>query len=213
MKFDYSFVDLDYTLFDTRKLENEMWEVFSSYGVTHQDYDETYKQSLCTVSREYFDYSFEEHVDFLKQRGYNLDAKVVGELNNLLDKNHLFADSLDFINFLKSISNKTILLTAGDAKFQEEKIKHSEIENLFDEVVILNGHKDEYLRPILQNGYKILFVNDSWRENVMIRKEFEHLSMVGIDGPHGRKQNDGHLPGLDYVANLTQAKIYVSGLE
>ena len=101
MKFDYSFLDVDYTIFNTGKFEDEIWAVFSSRDVTRKDYEETYKQSLCTVSREEFDYNFQEHVDFLKKREYKLGLDVVEELNKLMEKNHLFSDSIDFIKFLK----------------------------------------------------------------------------------------------------------------
>jgi phosphoserine phosphatase len=213
MKFDYAILDLDYTLFDTRKLENDMWDIFTSQGVSRQDYEETYRQSLCTISREEFDYDFQEQVDFLRGRGYELGWDVVENLNNLLNNNYLFPDSIEFVKFLKTISAKVVLLTAGDEEFQKKKVDRSNIRQLFDEVVVLNGHKDDYLRPIVEKGFKILFVNDSWRENIHLRKEFNNLFMVGIDGPHGRKDNDGELEGLKYVPTLTDAKKYVAEIK
>ena len=213
MKFDYSFVDVDYTIFDTGKFEDEIWAAFSSWGVSRKDYDETYKQSLCTVSREEFDYNFQEHVDFLRERGYKLGQDVVEELNKLMDDDHLFPDSVDFIKFLKENSTKVILLTAGDLKFQEEKIKHSGIWPMFDEVMILNGHKDDYLQSFIDKGCKILFVNDSWRENTALRKRFPDLFIIGTDGPHGRRDNDAEKVKLIYLPTLTDIKNYVAGLK
>lgn len=213
MKFDYSFLDVDYTIFDTRKFGDDIWAIFSSRGVSRIDYEETYRESLCTVSREEFDYNFQEHVDFLRERGYKLEQSVVEELNNLMNNNYLFPDSIDFINFLKTISAKVILLTAGDLKFQEEKIQHCGITELFDEVVILKGHKDEYIQPFVEKNYKILFVNDSWRENIALRKKFDSLYMVAVDGPHGRKSNDGEVKNLIYLPSLTAIKNYVIGLK
>ncbi len=210
MEFDYSFIDLDYTLFDTRKLEDEMWAIFSSLGVSRKDYDETYKESLCTVSKEYFDYSFQEHADFLKERDYKLGPDIV---DKLLDNDHLFADSVDFIKFLKTISTKIILLTAGNLKFQEEKIKHSGIREMFDEIKILNGHKDDYLQPFVEKGNKILFVNDSWRENTALRKRFPNLLIIATDGPHGKRDNDAEKAKLIYLPTLTDVKNYVSKLK
>src|SRR3989339_1255488 len=102
MKFDYSFVDWDYTVFDAGKFEDDIWNVFSLRGVSRQDYDETYKQSLCTVSKAEFDYSFEEQIDFLRERGYKLDAEVAKELHELIEKSYLYAGSIDFIKFLKT---------------------------------------------------------------------------------------------------------------
>lgn len=213
MKFDYSFLDVDYTIFDTRKFGDDIWAIFSSRGVNRKDYEETYRESLCTVSKEEFDYNFQEHVDFLRKRGYKLEQNVVEELNNLMNNNYLFPDSVDFINFLKEVSTKVILLTAGDFKFQEEKIKRCGIAELFDEVVILSGHKDEYLRPFVEKKYRILFINDSWRENIALRKKFDSLFMVGVDGPHGRKSNDGEVKNLIYLPSLTDIKNYVVGLK
>jgi len=213
MKFDYSFVDLDYTIFDTGKFEDEIWAVFSSRGVSRKDYDETYKQSLCTVNREEFDYNFQEHVDFLRERGYELGVNVVEELNKLMEKSHLFPDSIDFIKFLKTISTKVILLTAGDLKFQEEKIKRSGVWQMFDQVMILNGHKDDYLQSFVDRGCKILFINDSWRENTALRKRFPDLLIIATDGPHGKRDNDAEKAKLIYLPTLTDIKKYVLGIE
>ncbi|OGH71488.1 MAG: hypothetical protein A2921_01140 [Candidatus Magasanikbacteria bacterium RIFCSPLOWO2_01_FULL_43_20b] len=213
MKFDYSFLDLDYTIFDTRKFGDDIWAIFSSRGISRIDYEETYRESLCTVSKEEFDYNFQEHVDFLRARGCKLGQEVVRELNNLVNNDYLFPDSMDFIKFLKEVSEKVILLTAGDFKFQEEKIKHCGMAELFDEIVILKGHKNEYLRPFVEKNYKILFVNDSWRENIALRKKFDSLFMVGVDGPHGRKSNDGEVKNLIYLPSLTAIKNYVIGLK
>ncbi len=213
MKFDYSFVDLDFTIFDTGKFENDMWNVFASRNVSRKDYEETYRQSLCTTSKELFDYSFQEQVDFLRQRGYKLDDEVVGELDKLVDNNYLLADSVDFIKFVKIISTKVILLTAGDFKFQEEKIERSGLGLLFDEIVILSGHKDDYLQPFIDGGNKILFVNDSWRENTALRKRFPDLLIVGTDGPHGKLDNDAEKAKLIYLPTLTDVKNYVAELK
>ena len=213
MKFDYSFLDVDYTIFNTGKFEDEIWAVFFSRDVSRKDYEETYKQSLCTISRQEFDYNFQEHVDFLRERGYKLSQDVVEKLNKLLDNNYLFSDSIDFIKFLKTISTKVILLTAGDLKFQEEKIKRSGIWQMFDEVMILNGHKDDYLQHFVDKGDKILFVNDSWRENTALRKRFPDLFIIGTDGPHGRRDNDAEKEKLIYLPTLTDIKNYVIGLK
>lgn len=213
MKFDYSFVDLDFTVFDTGKFENDMWNIFASRSVSRKDYEETYMESLCTKSKEEFDYSFQEQVDFVNGRGYKLDAKVVEELQKLVGNNYLYSDSIDFIRFVKEISAKIILLTAGDFKFQEEKIKHCGIERMFDEVKILNGHKDDYLQPFVDKGNKILFVNDSWRENTALRKRFSNLLIIGTDGPHGKLDNDAEKAKLIYLPTLTDIKNYVIGLK
>ena len=208
--FDYTFIDLDKTLFDCRRLEDEVWEIFERSGVTKDDYLATYKKSLCTINSKQFDYTFEEHLKFLADLGYKLGEEILVELEKLLQKDYLFSDSLDLIKFLRQKSRQFILLTAGDAEFQWKKITNSKITDFFDEVKILSGYKEEYVKQKRQEDKKGLFINDSLRENLLSKSNFPEVLVITKLNHGSRHEEEIKKSGLLYFYTLSEIKDYVA---
>lgn len=210
--FDYTFIDLDKTLFDCRRLEEEIWKICERVGVARDDYWVTYRKALCTVNPKQFDYTFEEHLKFLADLGYKLDGKVLTELEKLLQNNYLFSDSLDLIKFLREKSRQLILLTAGDVEFQRKKIANSKITDFFDEVKILSGYKEKYVAEKFQGNKKGLFVNDSLRENLLIKSDFPEILVITKLYHGSRHEEEVKKSGLPYFYTLSEIKDYVAQL-
>jgi len=207
--FDYSFIDLDNTLYDTVELEGDMVAIFKKYGVRRRDYDSTFYRSLCTVSPDQYDYSFKEQVQFLRELDYDLPDAIINELDALLIPGYLFTDAYDFVNFIKTISKKTILLTAGDKEFQEQKISGCGAGDWFDEVVIIPGGKEKYLQEHCNNN-KILFINDNLRENISVSKNVSCAQVVIKFSAKHYHEEEVKKTNLPYFKNLLEIKNYVS---
>ncbi|MBI5222302.1 MAG: hypothetical protein HY980_02285 [Candidatus Magasanikbacteria bacterium] len=214
MKFDYSFVDFDKTIFDCYKFEKDIWTIFERKGVKREDYSATYKKSLCTVSSDLFDYNFQEHVKFLRELGYKLGGEVRIELEGLLDKNnYLFPDTEEFLQFLRGNTKKMVLLTAGDDEFQKTKIKKTKLGGWFDEVEVVRGHKEDFLANKIKTGDKALLVNDSIRENLIIRKNFPEVLIIIKFNPLRYTIDDAKKSGIPFFETLKEIKNYVAGLK
>jgi len=214
MKFDYSFVDFDKTIFDCDKFEKDMWAIFERHGVGLEDYSATYKKSLNTVSSDLFDYSFLEHVDFLKELDYDLDDSVVAELVSLLDKNnYLFPDTEEFLQFLRENTKTMILLTAGDEDFQKTKIEKTKLGQWFDDVQVVLGHKEDFLADRIKPDNSIFFVNDSIRENLIVKESFPEILIITKFNPLRYTLEDAKNSHIPFFETLTEIKKYIKEYE
>ncbi len=206
--FNYSFIDWDNTLYDTVALQADIFGIFSKFGATENHIKETFQRSLCTVSPHQYDYTFEEHAQFLRELGYNIPSIVEDELNALFLKDYLFSDTVLFLDFLKKISKNLILLSAGDEKFQLNKIKNSKIYKNFNEVVIVSGGKENYLLNRCKNE-KIFFVNDNLRENASVKNTLPSVVLITKLNTTRYSEEDAKQIKVPYFSTLTQIKQYV----
>jgi len=213
MIFDLAFIDFDKTIFDTVQFEDDVWKVFKKYGVSKDDYTAAYRRSLCTISPSEFDYTFEEHVAFTREIGYDLPKeKILLELKALLKNDYLFSDAPDFLKFLRGYCQTLILLTAGDVPFQQKKIDVSGVSKLFDEVKILPGKKEEYLAEVTAPGQKVLFLNDSLPENLKVHRVLPQVIVIMPYNPAHSRYSLEEVEKSDFAhfATLSEVKNYVA---
>ena len=129
-----------------------------------------------------------------------------GELEELL-----FSDALSFLQYLKTIKQKLILLSFGEFSFQSKKINATGIANFFDEIIITPDSKELALEKILQQfvGEKdIWFVNDKIEETKKILERFPKLKPVLKKSPQFADEEycSTLMPCFD---TLTQMQQYV----
>ena len=207
----YAFIDWDYTLYDTKALETGIFGVYEKYGVNKDDYNTTFKRSLCTVSPLQYDYTFEEHTAFLRELGYELPECVVDELNQLTEQNHLYEDAREFVQYAKTIAEKVVLLSAGDEQFQMRKFHGAGVDKWFDDIIIIPGGKDKYICDNYGIG-KFLFVNDNLRESMAVKKCAPEALVVVRYESKRYTHAEVEATNLPYFKTLTEIKNYVSGL-
>lgn len=176
--FDYSFVDLDDTLFHTYMFKEDMFGCFARCGVSREDYLSSYRKAVFGPLEGYFDYTFEKHANILKELGYIIPDSTIDELNNLLKKNYNDPEAKDFLLGLKKISSKLVLLTAGERKMQQNKINSTGLEKYFDQVVIIDGGKSQAIVDVAGQAKNILFVNDNLKENIEIKNNLPYVMVL-----------------------------------
>ncbi|MDO8499902.1 MAG: hypothetical protein Q7S66_04575 [bacterium] len=210
--FKTAFLDLDWTIYNCKRLEADMLAVMAKYGVSEDDYKQTYHKSLRTVGQDLFDYSFEEHIDFLAEIGYKLDGELLADLNDLFKKDYLFPGSLEFIRFFKIIARQTVLLTAGDPKFQRTKIDRAGIGGMFDKVEIVPGNKVKYL---IEQKFPapIIFINDNLSENIAIHAARPDIIVVTKANLNRTTLADLQASGIPFFYTLEEIIDYVSKLK
>ncbi|HSR89351.1 MAG TPA: HAD family hydrolase [Candidatus Udaeobacter sp.] len=207
--FDFAFVDWDNTVYDTEMFKNDILNIFSKYGASVEDIKKTFRQSLCTISPDQYDYSFPEHISFLRELGYKLPESIEAELNTLFVKDYIFPEAQSFLQFLKQVSEKVMLLSAGDYDFQLRKIKASKIYNNFDDVIIISGGKPKYLVGNFV-GNKIFFVNDNLKENKSVKTEIPAALVVTKLNIKRDSEVEAAKIGVPYFTNLTDIQNYVA---
>lgn len=208
--FDFVFVDLDDTIFNTRQFKADIFKTLSVFGVKEADFYLAYKKAAETVMFGYFDYTFEKQVEVLRQMGYALGDEAVIQLNSLFNNNYVLPDAEDFLNFLQCQSKEIILLTAGNHFFQNKKITNTNLLKYFDRMEIIDGGKDLILERINLNKNKVLFINDNLEENKMIKEKFPEVLVLSKINTTYWTAEEYKNAGLKYFENLTEMKEYLN---
>lgn len=207
--FDYSFVDLDDTLYNTYLLKEDIFSFFSACGVTREDYLKSYSQAVFGPVVGYFDYTFKKHADILRDLNYEIPDSTVEELNNLLNKNYNDSQAEQFLLDLKKISHKIILLTAGQQNFQQKKIDSTRFAKYFDQTIIIDGGKSQKILDVAGQANKILFVNDNLKENIQIKQDLPYVVVVAKKHKVPWKEDNYKINNdLPYFDSLIEIKDY-----
>lgn len=160
--------DLDYTLLDTVMFKEALKEVVTSLGVSPERYEETYKQIVKREGKTY-DYDPGAHIEALhKDLGGQPGrmAEVMAKINQVLARTEefLYPGSVELLNKYRNSGAKLVLLTLGNEKWQQAKVKHSGLTVLFDEVVATGKNKSEIIKTLAEGDEKVIIVNDNGEE-------------------------------------------------
>lgn len=208
--FDYVFVDLDDTIFNTRQFKADIFKILSVFGVKEDDFNLSYKTAAEAPMFGYYDYTFEKQLEALRQMGYVLDDKIIITLNSLFNNNYAVSDAEDFLQFLQCKAKEIILLTAGNHFFQDKKIRNTYLLKYFDRMKIIDGGKDLILERINLDKNKVLFVNDNLEENKIITQKFPQVLVLSQVNTTYWTVDDYKNAGLNYFENLKSMKEFLN---
>ena len=126
------------------------------------------------------------------------------ELNSLL-----FSDALSFLQYLKTVNQKLILLSFGKIDFQSKKINASGIAEFFDEIIITPDGKELALEKILEqfdNEKDVWFVNDKIEETKKLLERFPKLKPVLKKSPQFADEEycSALMPCFDTLTEIQQ---------
>ena len=208
--FSYAFIDFDSTLYETDQLVAAMWNVYKTYGVAEADFLLTLDRAINGASGDYFDFKFETQIDLLAAMGYKVPATVVlAQLQALLNTNYAAADAEVFLQRLRPLCQSIVLLTAGNENFQQAKLQSTGLATYFDDTVIVSNSKEDYVKSVLPEDARGLFVNDQIEQNVRVRNLFSNLLVVGRKHPRRFGANEAAAEGIPYFSTLTEIVFYV----
>lgn len=152
------YLDFDYTLFDTYKFREELYEILEKNNLdksylTLTPELKTNGQKLLNIKELFRNLSDLKNIPI---------SNFLEPLEELYKKGHKFVydDSVEFLKYLKSKENQIYLLTWGEREYQKEKIKASKLDIYFDEIIFAERLK--YTLDIdYENG---IFIDDSVRD-------------------------------------------------
>jgi hypothetical protein len=75
MIFDYAFIDFDNTIYESHLLVDHIRAVCVRHGVTEEDFRATLESGVHGKNGEYYNYTFELHIQLLVEIGYACDEK------------------------------------------------------------------------------------------------------------------------------------------
>ncbi|HOX61051.1 MAG TPA: hypothetical protein PLV72_03540 [Candidatus Magasanikbacteria bacterium] len=207
-----AYLDFDYTIYDTARMEDDLHQIFRPYGVTRADFDETYYQSLCSVSPFIYDYSFEEHYGIMRERGFDVPISTIEQMYGVLKNDYLYEGARELVDSLNRTTD-LILLSAGDGKFQTNKFRETGIFEKFKTVKVVssNEEKRDFVGQ-MSGDSDFVFINDNLRENILIRDKFLQGKIVTKKNNRKYKNEDYEKSGLPYFENLFDIKNYVTDI-
>lgn len=210
-KYSRIFVDLDDTLYNTRKLKDDIYKIFEPTGISKEDFILAYRQAAELSMLGYYNYTFPKQVSVVRARGFDVNEdKLVPKLDNLLAQNYVLPGAENFLISLKNICTKLVLLTAGNIEFQAKKIEASNIKSYFDEVVQIEGGKDLVLAPFMKAKENILFINDNLDENKMIKNKYPTLTVFSMLNLSYWTEDDYLESKIPYFKNFEEIKKYLN---
>lgn len=205
-----SFVDFDNTVYETSRMSAAMRELFVQAGVTPEDFQITRNKTVEGANGQYFDYSFERHIIAVEQMGYSLPPGFLDQLNGILEKTSFeMAGAHEFLSWVREVSERVILVTAGNHDFQHKKLASTKLSSFFDEVVVVHERKGAVVaKHVGEEKGNVLFVNDNIKENIAIQEQFPQALVVGMI--HPQKPADYTTIKIPFFAKLFEIQKYVS---
>lgn len=170
MSIEKVIIDFDHTLFDADDFKVALASSLRQFGVTDEIFWGTYRHARDLVGKE-LTYSFEKHVELIKQRVKIDEVAALQALREILSRSEefLFPDAKDFLGRLISLGIPTVLLTRGNPEFQRAKIMASGIDKLVNEVIVSDKRKEEEVKKIIEGMRGIIFsVDDHLDETLAI---------------------------------------------
>jgi len=158
--------DFDDTLFNTKKLKEDIFSELVSHGIDRIIIKKTYKE--CRDN-----YCISKHIEILKRNNLHVPNSFLSWFSSFNLKNYLFPTTIRNLEKL-SKNNYLVLLTKGDLEFQDIKIKGSKISKYFKEIHITQKNKEEFLKN-KRYSYPVYFINDKELENKKIKKAFPKI--------------------------------------
>ena len=186
------YVDFDRTLFDTKSFLDELYEILLEYNIP--------KEEFIKKSNEMEEFNPFMILNLLKDK-YSFSSSLFVDIERLIKKSMVFIyyDALVFLRDIKKSNNTLILLTKGDMNFQNNKIDHSGIRNLFDKVIITSEDKGN-----LDIDYHGIFIDDKKEELERILKRNPY-KMYLIDREHQYDNLDNN--NINLIHSLKEVEI------
>lgn len=194
--------DFDYTLFNSKKYQFALQEIFLKIGVSAGDYKETSE----IAREEGLFFSLSKQITLLQDRYPKVPkAKfmaVWGKINKEM-KEFLYKDSIDFLKKIKK-RHKIFIVSCGDVKTQNHKIKYSGVGKYFKNIFIERSeNKNDAIKKIVKKGEKALFIDDNPFILLAAKKDLPNLIVVRINRGQGRYASDKNNYPVDFsIRNL-----------
>ncbi|MFH0956101.1 MAG: NIF family HAD-type phosphatase [Candidatus Falkowbacteria bacterium] len=175
--------DLDYTLLDTEKFKKKMADIFSQEDFK-ADYEKYFK-------KQGINFDFDEYLAILNDEGRidnKREKKLRLEIEELISHidNYLRPDAENVLKYFKDSGAELILITFGNKKWQERKVKNLTIAKYFDNIIYeeQEKYKSEYLKSLSDGKEEILIINDNLSEANEILKILKRGELHLVDGPY-----------------------------
>ncbi|MBU0596914.1 hypothetical protein KJ641_00200, partial [Patescibacteria group bacterium] len=209
--FDSVFIDFDNTLFDSYQFVEDAREVSKKFGIDEKIFNRAVHTAVHGREGNYYDYTFEFHLELMKEMGAEFsNIELLQRFEDLLIENkYEFDDSKEFLGFLKGISKKVYLLTAGNKNFQKKKLGSTDLADYLDDILICHAGKENLIGETIDSYDKALSINDNLRENKSIVKKYPEMMIITRLNDKKYSEEDAKEIGVRYFKTLNEIQKYV----
>lgn len=170
-------LDFDDTLFDTVRFKKErLFISLTRWGISATKFEESYKN----YSEIHPLYNLKNHLSLLKKE-YLLDFDVdeVGYEAVAHLELFVFPEYLDLISIYGR--ENIFILSQGDIDFQSLKIKHSEIDEKVEKIIIVDSNKEQKLTDLslLWPSETIIFIDDKFK-HMIFENDNPHIVRIFV---------------------------------
>lgn len=173
--------DFDGVLFDDKRFKKDYESLFFHAGISKEAYDKSYVQAK---KKGYYDPRI--HIKLVVgglRAGSVMEKKLYARLLEFTKKtgNYIYPDVAEFITFLGEESIRTILLSTGDAVFQNQKISKSGSSRLFDQIVIIpDESKVSALNALIKREQPLstIFIDDKKKILEEVKRSLSSVYVV-----------------------------------
>ena len=177
------FIDFDDVLFNTKKFISEYFKIFRKHGISEEIFRRYYYNEKQTKNR-LREYNFNKHI---KRIGLNLNIDIKNlesDINKFLFNTQKFIFN-DVKKTLKKFQNYDLyILSYGDKKFQNLKIKNSGIVDYFKKIIISQRDKSSFLKE-----KTFYFLDDRVAHLKIIKKLYPLAITILVKRKEGRYDN------------------------
>jgi len=199
--------DFDYTLFDTSHFLDALCEKFSKYSISKDIFS---KRLAGAYNKKHI---FKPSLflrTFIKDshKPYNL---LVDEFNSFCSSAHahVYSDTIPLLRALQK-SHALFLLTFGDKRFQQMKIKGAELAPYFTRIVVTENRIKDKEAHTISGAEPTIFVDDNPLALTAVKRYAPHIITVRIkreEGEHGDKSSG---KGMDYeITSLNELHTFL----
>ncbi len=182
-------LDFDDTTFSTHQMMGELLKISEKTGFTEEEFWTAFRK--CKEKAK--DLNIKVFADLLYEDFTRISPalkreEIIKKMDLVVSKLNVFIYP-DFFDFVKNFDKKDlILLSLGTTDFQKKKIKSSQIEDFFNEIVVTYGNKAENFKVLVEkyNSEKMFFVEDSAVQIDSVKKEFPQVITFKMERPQGK---------------------------
>lgn len=199
------FIDFDKTLFDTSQVKERLVRIFGQLGFNQEEIDQTYLAE--TLDGKYSPEGQAKRLNGI--RPFDLEVAELKIKSMIFDSSKiLYSDSIDFLDNINREKYEVDLLSYGDVKFQERKVKHSGAIDRFDNIYITSVEKQIYLKDIVAKDENFTVIDDKVENLEKISADYPKAFMIYINRSIDSISREYHFKGAR-VRNLKQASQYL----
>lgn len=208
-------IDFDDTLFNTRPgFKEARIAAVARLDISPEVYQETYGQARRTPEG-IASYSNYRHAQILGTKGFD-EAAVRAALETTTTpeklRDLLYPEAHEFLQKLKKLGEPLVLLSLGDAEFQNLKVQGTGIAPYFERIFVVDDTKEHVVRKLLEHvtDSTIWFINDWVTQTMELALKFPSVRFVLKQSPTGGTDEEYTKSGLPYFKTLTEIYDYIA---